>query len=308
MPLWRRALPFVIALALLLFVVARLDWATFGRALASINYPAFIGFTLAFSAALLTADSFATAHIYRTRICPVRFREIFLIRAASYLPSLLNHHVGQGWLTYFMAKNYKAPLWRVTGATLLVYATTFACLFLLGASALPFNYERIGWLLPTLGAIGGAGVLYMIVVALRPKVLLEMQAIAPLMEAGVGGHLLALVYRLPHVCVLFCGTLAPFWFFGIDVPVQDALAFIPVLMLVAALPITPQGIGTRDVVALQLLAGYAPGTPDERAATLAAATLAWAGALTLVQAIASPWFMRRAQRLLREGEGAVSRA
>ncbi len=303
LPLWRRVLPFLIALVLLAFVVGRLDWATFGRALSSINYVAFVAFTLVFSAALLTSDTFATAHIYRTRICPVRFRELFVIRAASYLPSLLNHHVGQGWLTYFMAKNYKAPLWRVTGATLLVYATTFACLFLLGAAALPFNYERIGWLLPTVATIGVAGVAYMIVVAAKPKVLREMQATAPLMEAGVGGHLLALAYRLPHVVVLFCGTLAPFWFFGVRVPVQDALAFIPVIMLVSALPITPQGIGTRDVIALQLLAGYAAGGPDERAATLAAATLTWAGALTLVQAGVSPWFMRRAQRLLREGEG-----
>lgn len=302
MPLWRRLLPFVIALALLAMVVWRLDWVAFGRALSSINYLAFLGFTLAFSMALLTTDAFATAHVYRTRICPVRFGEIVIIRGASYLPSLLNHHVGQGWLTYFMAKNYRAPLWRVTGATLLVYATTFACLFLFGATSLPFNHGRVVWLTPIVLGLAVAGVLYLAVIARAPKALKEMQTTAPLVEAGVGGHLVAVAYRLPHVIVLFCGTLAPFWFFGIDVPVQDALAFIPIIMLVSALPITPQGIGTRDVIALQLLSSYAPGPPETQAATLAAATLAWAGALTLVQAAISPWFMRRAQRLLREKE------
>jgi hypothetical protein len=297
-------LPFVTAALLLGFVLWRLDWAAFLAALGTINYLAFIGFTLLFSTALLSADAFATAHIYRTRICPVRYREVLLIRGASYLPSLLNHHVGQGWLTYFMAKTYGAPLWRVTGATLLVYATTFACLYLLGLSALPFN-PTLPWLVPTLVAIGAAGLGYLVVLAVKPKVLREMQATAPLLEAGIPGHLLAIGYRLPHVAVLFAGTLAPFWFFGVRVPLTAALVYIPIIMLVSALPITPQGIGTRDVVALELLSGYAIGSADERAATLAAATLSWAGALTLVQATISPFFMRAARRLLGEPRASI---
>lgn len=297
-PLWRRLWPFALGAALLAFVLWRLNWSDFLRALGSIDYVAFFGFTLLFSGVLLTADSFATAHVYRTRICPVRFREILVLRGASYLPSLLNHHVGQGWLTFFMAKTYKAPLWRVTGATLLVYATTFGCVYLLGLAAVPFNHGRVTWLGPTILGIGVAGVVYMAVVAARPALLRNSQASAPLMEAGVRGHLLALAYRVPHVAVLFVGTLAPFWFFGVEIPLTDALAYIPVVMLVAALPITPQGIGTRDVVALELLSRYAIGDDSQRAATLAAATLTWAGALTLVQVGISPWFMRRARAML----------
>jgi bifunctional ADP-heptose synthase (sugar kinase/adenylyltransferase) len=71
-------------------------------------------------------------------------------------------------------------------------------------------------------------------------------------------------------------------------------------MLVIALPITPQGIGTRDVVALELLSRFAVGTPQEKTATLAAATLSWAGALTLVQATFSPLLMRQARKLFDE--------
>ena len=118
---------------------------------------------------------------------------------------------------------------------------------------------------------------------------------APLTELGVRGHLIALAYRLPHVCVQFLGAWLPFWFFGVRIPLSDALALMPVLMLVVTLPITPQGIGTRDVLALQLLRPYAPG---HAAAAIAATTLSWAGAITLVQALLSPLFMRRAQRLL----------
>jgi hypothetical protein len=52
------------------------------------------------------------------------------------------------------------------------------------------------------------------------------------------------------------------------------------------------------VVALQLLAGYAPGNHEQQVAAVAAATLSWACALTLVQVVISPLFMRRAQKLL----------
>lgn len=300
LPLWRRLLPFLTALALLAFVLFRLDFAAFWRAVSSTRYVLFFLFTLAFNAALLAADVLATVHVYRRLVCPVRYAELFAIRAASYLPSLLNHHVGQAWLTYFMAKVYQAPLWRVAGATLLVYATTFGCVFLIGAASLPFNHGRVTWLAPTSLAIGLAGLAYMAVIALGPKVMRARQATRVLVEAGVRGHLLALVYRVPHIAVLFIGTWVPFAFFGVEIPLTDALAYIPIVMLVTALPITPQGVGTRDLIALQLLASYAPGTPEEQASAIAATTLSWACALTLVQAGLSPLFMRKAQRMVRE--------
>ena len=98
----------------------------------------------------------------------------------------------------------------------------------------------------------------------------------------------------------FLGTWLPLRFFGVNVPLYEALAFVPVIMLVQTLPITPQGLGTRDVVAIELLAGYVDGPPEQGRAAVAAATLSWACSLTLVQLLISPLFMRRARRLLGE--------
>lgn len=301
-PLWRRVLPFVIAIALLGFVIGRLDFRAFWQAVSGTHYVLFFAFTTLFNVALVAADAFATAHVYRVSVCPVRYHELLVIRAASYLPSLLNHHVGQAWLTYFISKVYRAPLWRVAGATLLVYVTTFGCVYTLGLLAVVFNHGRVAWLVPTIAIIGAGGVMYLALIAAKPRFLRERQATAPLVEAGVGGHLLAFVYRLPHVLVLFVGTWVPFSFFGVEIPLTDALAYIPVVMLVTAIPITPQGVGTRDVVAFSLLAHYAPGNAEQQAAAIAATTLSWAAALTLVQAALSPLFMRSAQRMLKRAE------
>jgi len=297
---FRAALPFVIGVALLAFVLGRLDYSAFLRHLRSTHYGAYIAFAVVFNLALVAADSLAIKHIYNRTICPATYRELFVLRAASYLPSLLNYHVGQGWLTYFLSKTYGAPLWRVAGATLIVYVTVFGGLFTITLVGLPLNYDRLPWLLPTLGAIGLAGLGYFAVLRWRPKFFANRTATAVLFELGVSGHLLALVYRLPHLVVLFVGTWVPFLFLGVDIPFGHALALIPALMLVVSLPVSPQGIGTRDVFAQQLFVSYAAGTFEEQRAAVAAATLTWACAITLVQAVFSPIFMRKAQSLLRD--------
>jgi hypothetical protein len=288
-PLWRRALPFVLALGLIAFVVRKLDVRTFARHLATVDAPGFLLFEVAFILALLTADTFATVLVYRRSVAPIRFRDFWILRGASYLPSMLNHHVGQAFITYFLARRYGTPLARVAGATLLVYASWSGCVLGLGCLALWLNGKPALWLAAALGA----GVLYLVVIALRPRRLAETKLLAPLFEAGVTGHLIALVSRIPHLVVLFLGTWIPFRFFGVAIPFADAVAYIPILMVAVTLPITPQGFGTRDLLAAALFARFAPGdTADARLAALAAATTSWGIAITLIEALLGFLLMR----------------
>src|SRR4051812_37684740 len=76
-PLWRRALPFVLALGLVAFLVRKLDVRTFANHLATVNAPGFLLFEVAFILALLTADTFATVLVYRRSVAPIRFRDFW---------------------------------------------------------------------------------------------------------------------------------------------------------------------------------------------------------------------------------------
>ena len=297
-PLWRRALPFVIAIALVAFLLYRLDLSRFVQHLQRVNYPAFIAFVALFNLALLTADAFATSFVYRRTVCPVRFREFWLIRGFSYLPSLVNHHVGQAWLTWYISRAYKAPLWRVAGATLLVYATTFGSLFIFMTLSLLFDHEQIPWLAPTVVCGAVAGIAYLAVIRLAPPFLAKRQVLAPLFEVGVRGHLAALAMRLPHMVVLFLGSWLPFFFFDVKIPAGVAFAYVPVLMVVVALPITPQGVGTRDWFSLHYFSRFGHGAPEDQAAAIAATTLTFAIALTILQIIGSLLLLRRAMSML----------
>lgn len=298
-PLWRQAAPFVVAALLVWWVLSRLRLDLLRDALVGAPFLPLLAFAAVWNLVLLAADAYATAMVYRTTVCAVGFWPLFVIRGASYLPSLLNHHVGQGWLTYFFSKAYRAPLWRVTGATLVVYVTTFGCLVGFGVCALPFNTHRLAWMGPLLAACVSGGVAYLLVLQFGPVWLRHRPFLAPLFELGVAGHFRALVARAPHVIVLFFGTWVPLYAFGVALPWTDALALIPPVMFVSALPVTPQGVGTRDALSVYLFAEFAGGSAADGAARVAASTLSWALALTLVQLVSSPILMRRAFVLLR---------
>jgi len=276
----RVVVPFVIAIGLVGFVLSRLDLQAFLRHLSRVSAPAFLGFMTAFVLALCAADSLATVLVYRKSVAPIRFRDFFILRGASYLPSILNHHVGQAFITLALSRVHKVPLARVAGATLLVYASWMGCVLGLSCIAIVLMGKPLVWLAGPLGA----GLLYLAVLALRPAALARNRLLAPLFEAGVKGHLWALFARLPHLCVLFLGTWLPFWFFGVAIPVPAAFAYVPILMVAVTLPITPQGFGTRDVLAATFFEPYAPfPTKEERLAAIAASTTAAGVALTLVE-------------------------
>jgi hypothetical protein len=290
----------LIAVVLIGYVLSRIDVDAFIAALDPTALGLLFAFALVWNATLLTADAWATSRVYNSTVCPVRFRELWVIRGASYLPSLLNHHVGQGWVTYFLSKVYGAPLWRVAGATLVVYASTFACLVAFAFAALAFGSALSEWFYPVLVPLSVAGVAFLAVVRWRPVFLTRRALLSPLLEIGVRGHLKHAAMRGPHMFVLFLGSWVPLHLFGVHVPLFDALGLVPPVLLLAALPLTPQGVGVRDTFSVHLFAAYALGTPDQAAARVAASTLGWAAALVCVQVAFSPLLMRRAYELLRK--------
>lgn len=298
-PAWRRVLPFALAAGLIAFVLSRLDLDAFVDHVRRIDHLPFIGVAAVFLVALLAADAHATAWTYRRLLGPIRWRDMFVLRGASYLPSMLNHHVGQAWLTWQLSHVYggRAQLWRAAGATLLCYASILACQAVMAVVSLAIAPGRFGWLAPTLAGIGAAAAIYLIVIWRRPAALARHKLTSPLLDAGVGGHLLATLHRLPHTIVLLIGSWVSLRFFDVNLPIADALVLFPPVLIVAALPITPQGIGTRDAISIQLFAAYAVGATDaERAAAVAAATLSWTVVVLLLEIPLSLVLLRRVLR------------
>ncbi len=299
--LWRRLLPFAVAIALLAFVIGRLDLVAFRAALSRLDVAPFLGFAVVYTLGLLAVDSLASVIVYRVSAPNVRFGPFYVIRAASYLPGLLNHHLGQAFLTYMTSRAWGVSLSRMAGATLLSYAAWMGCLLGLASVALPLAGRPAAFLVMPIGA----GLAYLVVLAVKPPRLVRIPFLAPLFESGIKGHFIALLARIPHLAVLVVGLWVPFFFFGVSIPVGPALLFIPLVLVATTLPLTPQGFGTRDALSVAFFAVYASGANDaERAAQIAACTTTWGITQTLVTALVGLSFTRWAARLTTPGPAA----
>ena len=274
----RSALPFLVAGFLLWLLARKLDFDAFFETLAKVDPFALLGFAMLWQTVLLAADAFGNFVAYRRTMPQASYIDFYLFRGASYLPGMINHHLGQAYMTYLQARLLKIPLARMAGTTLVSYATWMGCLVGCMTIAVPFTDLPLGFV-PVVLLCGG---LYLLVVSRPPRFLRGVTLLKPLFEAGLGGHLRALVGRLPHLAVLVLGTWISFRLFGIRIPLGTALVYLPILLVVVTLPITPQGFGAREAASATFFAAYAPGaTEPERIGSLAAASTGWAVSITL---------------------------
>ncbi|MCU0682266.1 MAG: flippase-like domain-containing protein [Polyangiaceae bacterium] len=306
-PRWRRLLPWVLGALLLGFVLSKTDLGAVAASLRAVNLPAYLALVVAFGLLNLACDAFAASEVFRRSVARVRFRTIAVVRAASYLPQLLNFHVGQAYTAYLLTRVYGAPLGRVVGAMLLVYATTFGALAAVPALTLPAASKALPWLTRPVAALTLLGVVYLVVLALKPRFLCRRPALAALFEVGPWGHLYLLLCRLPHVATLCAGTWLSFYFFHITIPPFESLLYVPAILFVTIMPLTPQGVGTRELLAFKLLLPFAPAAADPKA-LIVASGLAWATSTALMAALISVFFAPAAARLFRAGAaGAADR-
>jgi uncharacterized membrane protein YbhN (UPF0104 family) len=131
---------------------------------------------------------------------------------------------------------------------------------------------------------------YLAVIAARPTLLARWRLLAPLFDAGLKGHAVAVLARLPHLGWLLVGTYVAMRLFHIEVPVASALTLLPLVFVVAVLPISPSGIGTAQATAVALFSPYAS------APTVLACFLAFQVCALVTQALVGLVFLRRFSR------------
>ncbi|HET6611681.1 MAG TPA: lysylphosphatidylglycerol synthase transmembrane domain-containing protein [Kofleriaceae bacterium] len=239
----------------------------------------FVAFTILYQAALLTTDSFALWVSLRDTApgLAIDFPHVVLVRGATYLLAAISYSVGQGGIVYFLRSAYKVPFAASAGAVLLT--SIGFVLVIAGVIAGGLATHSIPDIPGLFGiAIGVVAIipLYLLTIALRPRVFARWPALAPVLRARPRHILRAVGSRALHTVALLGGHYVAMHIFGIDVPIGAALARLPVLIVVNALPVSPAGLGTTQAAAVVLFSAFAPGdTPGAREATVLAYSLSF---------------------------------
>jgi hypothetical protein len=227
------------------------------------------------------ADAFAMWKTFGWFLATLPFRDVLIVRGATYLLAAINYSVGQGAIVYFVNRVRGVPVMRGVATVLLIMGTNLLVLLALVTLGLALGGARPASLLPVVLVAWGGLAVYAAMVLARPRWLASRPLFDVLLSAGLGGHLRAMVVRVPHIAALIAFNMAALRGFGVDVPLGTALATMPVVMFIAVLPISVQGLGTTQAAMVLFFAPFVrAGAGDPRAVVLGASLAAQVVALS----------------------------
>ena len=230
------------------------------------------------------ADSFAMWKTFGWFLAKLPFRDVLIVRGATYLLAAINYSVGQGAIVYFVHRARAVPVMRGVATVLLIMGTNLLVLLTFVTAGLLAGGTQVKALVPvvTVAWIGLA--VYAIIVLLRPRFLASRPVFDVLLSAGLTGHLKAMAVRVPHIAALMAFQIVAMRSLGVVLPLGVALAALPVGMFIAVLPISVQGLGTTQVALVFFFAQYEP-PGFKPGAVVGAASLAAQGIALVFQVI-----------------------
>jgi len=266
-----RVLPWVVTAGLLFLLFRRISFA---EVVADTRRAAgwMLPVTFLCVTAIYLADSFAIWKTFGWFLTRMSFKDVLLVRGATYLLAAINYNVGQGAIVYFVHRTAGTTIVRGIATTLLVLGTNVLALLFLATAGLGIA-PAVPSAVKILVAVAWGGLtVYAALIALRPR-WLDRPVFEVLLNAGLAGHARALVVRLPHIAALIAFQYCALRAFDVRVPFVDALATLPVVFLVSVLPISVQGLGTTQATMVFFFAQYAPGDAAKGGAAVIAASL-----------------------------------
>jgi hypothetical protein len=260
---WARGVPVVLTVAIFLLIFWRIPFGAFWHALSGAHWLPFLVLMGSFSLGFFLLDTLVLSRLIRWFHGPLPYRELLPVRAVTYLVSILNTQLAQGALALYIHRRFRTPLAQITSTVMLVILleTTNLILFAtIGTVAFPGGTPLILLALPLVLVL-----VWLLLIGLaRGKLRVLGQHLS-------GSELLSTFRRVRlRQCAIilglkgcvFCLALLvhsqALGFFGMSIPLARLVAFLPVIFLMGALPITVAHLGTSQAAWIFFFSNYAP--------------------------------------------------
>lgn len=270
--LFRALWPWFVGVAIVVIVATRVPLSAFSDAIQEGPHLPLAAVNLLIGVTVLCSDTFSTW--VGLNVLGIRrpLVDVLLVRGATYVLFVINYAVGQGGFGVYLHKTGTKAL-RAASAMLFLMGTNLATLLVITALAwLVHGFQARNELMAGSIVAGNiAFLIYLVVIASAPAFLARRQLLSTLFEAGVRGHVMAMLGRLPHTIVIVLGQWVALRTWGISVPFSVGITLMPAVVLVASLPISPAGLGTTQAAMVFFFSNYAAGaTAADRSASVLA--------------------------------------
>jgi len=279
----RKLLPYVIGVVFLIYLVHLVSFQRFTESIVRGRYEYFLPLSIIAFLLVFFVDVLGTKLLIDKSVIYTTFNEMLVVKSISGLVGFLNQAVGQMSIGYYYHKKSGLPFFYVGGALLLLLFIDVISLVIALGLNIKEDVIAVSPLVPYL-TIGLILVLPLYLLIrfvimslfkndkLRVSTLLMSNRIGQLMGALVlipfTDLITILMARIPRIFLKATFMLFSLWLFNVKVPYAEGLCLTLLSLFVAAIPITPSGLGSFQGISMLLLQKYGE-SADILASTLA---------------------------------------
>ena len=254
--------------ALILFLIARrVPLDRFVAVLREADYVTFLSLMVPNTIFYFCWDTLVLKTAIRWFHADVPYRELLPARAASYVVGFFNTNAGRGTLAAYLWRRLNVPFLELGGTVIFLVLTEYTQLVLWAMlGILGFRSEITTSLLPVAAGVAAFWILFFAYSRLHitparalrwlfaPR---DWQLFRTFRRATAARYAQIVLLRAPMFVVALVAHYYAAHAFGIDIPFGQLLTFLPVIFMVAALPITVAHLGTTQAAWIFFFGQYA---------------------------------------------------
>jgi len=243
----------LLTLAIFGLILRRVPFSALAAALHDADYRLFLALMIPNTLFYFAWDTLVLTVVIRWFHGSVPYRDLLPVRASSYVVGFFNTNLGRSALAAYLCRRLRAPFLELGSTVIFLVLTEYTQLVLWSMLGLiGFRAEVTRGLL----AVAAAVALFWIVVrvALVPRTWALLRTFR---LARPGQYVEIVVLRAPMFFVSLCLHYYAAHAFGIHIPFVQLLTFLPVIFMLAALPVTVAHLGTTQAAWIFFFGQYA---------------------------------------------------
>lgn len=246
----------LLTLAIFWLLLRRVPFPVLASALHDADYRLFLALMIPNTVFYFAWDTLILTVVIRWFHGPVPYGQLLPVRAASYVVGFFNTNLGRGALAAYLCRRLHAPLLELGSTVMFLVLTEYTQLVIWAMLGLVgFRAEVTSSLLAVAAIVAIFWIVFFLYTKLRvTPTRLVRSLLAPREWALFRTFRLASVARYGEIVLLrapmFFVSLCLHYYaahaFGVYIPFSQLLTFLPVIFMLAALPVTVAHLGTTQ--------------------------------------------------------------
>lgn len=272
-----RLMPALVTIAVFWFIFDRIPLERLLGALREADHARFLALMIPNTIVYFCWDTLVLVVAIRWFHGPIRYAELLPARAVSYVVALFNTNLARGALAGYLSRRLQQPFPQLGSTVIFLVLTEYTHLvtwamlgLLLSGTQTPAN---LLWIPPGVAAFWLLFLLYTRV-GVRPWDVARWLRHGRIWPRAAGGlrewslfrtfriaplrrYAQTVLLRMPMFFASLCFHYFAAQAFGIHIPFLQMVAFLPVIFMIAALPITVMHLGTTQAAWIYFFSSYA---------------------------------------------------